>query len=147
MFAILGEILAFVTVFIPVIEVVTLRLRGWCMLGVFLLPAFTRLGHERQDLLSPCGGMNVRTDQTSVYTLIRKSFGGMESGPMLSPGEKSPLPGKNLSRGGWNPRRCMKQDSELPPSYCGPRVSVTDDVHAAHNVPSRMSRPARRSAI
>ena len=23
------------------------------MLGVFLLPAFTRLGHERQDLLSP----------------------------------------------------------------------------------------------
>ena len=24
------------------------------MLGVFLLPAFTRLGHERQDLLSPC---------------------------------------------------------------------------------------------
>ena len=26
------------------------RLRGWCMLGVFLLPAFTRLGHECQDL-------------------------------------------------------------------------------------------------
>ena len=24
------------------------------MLGVFLLPAFTRQGHERQDLLSPC---------------------------------------------------------------------------------------------
>ena len=27
------------------------------MLGVFLLPAFTRLGHESQDLLSPCDEM------------------------------------------------------------------------------------------
>ena len=51
----LGEI--FVT-----IKVVTFRLRGWCVLGVFLLPAFTRLGHERQDLLSPCDEMHVCTD-------------------------------------------------------------------------------------
>ena len=43
------------------------------MLGVFLLPAFTRPGHECQDLLSPCDGMHVYTDYTSVYTLIRKS--------------------------------------------------------------------------
>ena len=34
----------------------------WCMLGVFLLLAFTRLGHECQDLLSPCDGMHVCTD-------------------------------------------------------------------------------------
>ena len=33
-------------------KVVTFHLRGWCVLGVFLLPAFTCLGHERQDLLS-----------------------------------------------------------------------------------------------
>ena len=46
----------------PAIEVVTFRFRGWCMLGVFLLPAFTRLGHEHQDLLSPCDGMHVCTD-------------------------------------------------------------------------------------
>ena len=32
--------------FNPTIKVVKFRLRGWCMLGVFLLPAFTRLGHE-----------------------------------------------------------------------------------------------------
>ena len=62
---------------------------GWCMLSVFLLPAFTRLGHECQDLLSLCDGMHVCT---TVYTLIRKSFGGMESEPMLSPTEKSTLP-------------------------------------------------------
>ena len=55
------------------------------MLGVFLLPAFTRLGHERQDLLSSCDGMHVCTDYTWVYT-------GMESEPMLTPKEKSPLP-------------------------------------------------------
>ena len=30
----------------PTIEVVTFHLCGWCMLGVFLLPAFTCLGHE-----------------------------------------------------------------------------------------------------
>ena len=48
--------------FNPTIKVVTFRLCGWCVLGVFLLPAFTRLGHERQDLLSPCDGMHVCTD-------------------------------------------------------------------------------------
>ena len=60
----LGEIFAYVTFFFfnPTIKVVTFRLRGWCVLGVFLLPAFTRLGHERQDLLSPCDEMHVCTD-------------------------------------------------------------------------------------
>ena len=48
--------------FNPTIKVVAFRLRGWCVLGVFLLPAFTRLGHERQDLLSPCDEMHVCTD-------------------------------------------------------------------------------------
>ena len=48
--------------FNPTIEVVTFRLRGWCMLGVFFLPVFTRLGHECQDLLSPCDGVHVCTD-------------------------------------------------------------------------------------
>ena len=66
-------------------EVVTFCLHGWCMLGVFLLLAFTCLGHERQDLLSPCDEMHACTDYTSVYTLIRKSFGGMESESMLTP--------------------------------------------------------------
>ena len=59
----------------PTIEVVTFRLRGWCTLGVFLLPAFTRLGHAYQDFLSPSDEMDVPTDYISVYTLIRKSFG------------------------------------------------------------------------
>ena len=59
----LGEILAYVTVFFnPTIKGVTFRLCGWCVLGVFLLPAFTCLGHERQDLLSPCDEMHVCTD-------------------------------------------------------------------------------------
>ena len=33
--------------------------------------AFTRLGHEYQDLLSPCNGMHACTDWTLVYTLIK----------------------------------------------------------------------------
>ena len=48
--------------FNPTTEVVTFYLHGWCMLSVFSLPAFTRLGHECQDLLSLCDGMHVCTD-------------------------------------------------------------------------------------
>ena len=56
-FTIFDEIFACVTVcdrffFNPTTEVVTFRLRGCCVLGVLLLPEFTRLGHEYQDLLS-----------------------------------------------------------------------------------------------
>ena len=82
----------FTTVFNPTTEVFTFHLHEWCMLGVFLLPAFTHLGHECQDLLSSCDGMYVCTDYTSVYTLIRKSVQGMESKAMAAPREKSPLP-------------------------------------------------------
>ena len=45
-FTISGEIFAYVTIFDQTIEVVTFRLRGCCMLDVFLLPAFTSVGHE-----------------------------------------------------------------------------------------------------
>ena len=38
----------------PIKKVVTFHLCGWFMLGVFLLPAFTHLGREYQDLLSSC---------------------------------------------------------------------------------------------
>ena len=77
--------------FNPIIEVATFRLRGWCMLDVFLLPAFTGLGHECQDLWSLWDGMHLCTDWTSVYTLIQESFGGRESESMLTPMEMSPL--------------------------------------------------------
>ena len=70
----LGEIFAYVIVFNPTTEEVTFRLCGWWMLGVFLLPAFARLGHECQDLLSPCDGRHACTDLTPVYSLTRKSF-------------------------------------------------------------------------
>ena len=43
-------------------EAGTFCLRGWCMLGVFLLQAFTHLGHERQDHLSLCDEKHVCID-------------------------------------------------------------------------------------
>ena len=61
------------------------------MLGEFLLPAFTCLGHECQDLWSPCDGTHMCTDLTLAYTLIRQSFWGTESEPMLTPRGKHPL--------------------------------------------------------
>ena len=102
-------ILFFLFFFYPPVEVVTFRLRGWCMLGVFLLTAFTRLGHECQDLLSPCDGVHVCTDQTSVYTLIRKSFCGMEPETVLTL-RKNTL--YRRLRGASNTRRCTAQASE-----------------------------------
>ena len=66
-FTFLGEIFACVTVKKKLYSNsttggVTFSLRGWCMPGVFLLPAFARLGHECQGLLSLCDGMHVCTD-------------------------------------------------------------------------------------
>ena len=60
----------------PTIEVVTFRLRGWCMLGVCLLPVFTRPGYERQGSLG-VRAMEYLCAQTRprFYTLNRKSFG------------------------------------------------------------------------
>ena len=56
-------------------EVVTFRLRGWCMLGVFFLPAFTRLGHECQDLLSPCDGMHLCRLDLGLYFHPKEFWG------------------------------------------------------------------------
>ena len=61
------------------------------MLGVFLLPAFTRLGHECQDLLSPCDEIYAQTRPRFILS-SEVVFGGMEFEPMLTPREKSPLP-------------------------------------------------------
>ena len=67
--------------FNPTIEVVTFRLRGWCMLGVFLLLAFARLGHEHQDHLSPCDGMHVYADKISIYTSSKRLWGEWSQNP------------------------------------------------------------------
>ena len=58
----------------------------------FFLRAFTCLGHECQDLLSPCDGMHLCTDKTLVYTSSERVFWGNGVRPMLTPRKKSPLP-------------------------------------------------------
>ena len=93
----------------PNIEAVTSCLRAWCILGVFLLSAIYSLGHECQDLVSPCDGMHMCTDYTSVYTLIGKSFGEWSQKPCKLPWT-NPL--YRRVRGGWSPRCCTTQDSE-----------------------------------
>ena len=55
------DIFVYVTCFNPTIWVVIFCLRGWCILDVFLLTAFTHQGHECQVLLSLCNGMHVCT--------------------------------------------------------------------------------------
>ena len=69
------------------------------MLGVFLLPAFTRLGHECQDLLSPCVyrlDFCLHSHPKGFFVCLLFFFlggGGVESEHMLTPKEKKNSPG------------------------------------------------------
>ena len=103
--------------FSPTIQVVTFCLGGWCMLGVFLLPPFTGLGHECQDFLSLCDEMHMCTDQTLVCTLIQE-LQHMESEPMLTPREKI-LSTRDSEEG----QTCYNEPNTLPtelfpPNFC-----------------------------
>ena len=51
-------------------------------------------------------------DQTSVYILIQKSFGGNDVRIHVNSKGKILSTRKVLLRGGSNPRHCIKQDSE-----------------------------------
>ena len=73
-------------VFYPTIEAVTFHLHGWCMLGVFLLLAFTRQGHECQHLLSVLKCMCAQT--RPQFILSSKRDLGNQSEPIQG---KSPL--------------------------------------------------------
>ena len=127
MFFVFFFVFVFVFVFYhPTIEVVTFRLRGWCMLGVFLLSALTHLGYERQDLLSPFECMCTQTKPR--FILSSERVWGKESKLMLTPREKSPLP-KILPGGGWNPRRCIKEDSEPNTLPTSPLFLIQLQVH------------------
>ena len=80
----LDESFVYVTNFVyfnPTIEVVTFRLRGWCMLGVFLLPAFTHLGHQYQDLLSLYDGMHVCTSRPRFILSFERVLGEWSQNP------------------------------------------------------------------
>ena len=62
----------------------------------------------------------------------------MESESMLTPRGKYLLPGKNLLRGGSNPRRCVKQGSEpnaLLTTYSGPSVKDYKPDQVSQNNP------------
>ena len=59
----------------PTIEVVTFRLCGGCVLGVFWLPAFTRLRHECQGRLNLCDGMHVHRQDLGLYSHPKEVLG------------------------------------------------------------------------
>ena len=64
-----------------------------------------------------------------------KEFGGSGVRTHVNSKGKPPSTRKILPRGGWNPRRCIKQDSEpntLPTSYSGPLKVEFDLGSAAH---------------
>ena len=102
--------------FYPTIEVVTFHLRGWCMLGVFLLPAFTHLGHECQDLwvhTKEC--MCAQTTPRFILSSKRVLGNGVRAhvnatGKILSTR-------KNFFRGESNPCHCTSSMTVSPKHY------------------------------
>ena len=90
--------------------------------GCILLPAFTGLGHERQDLWSLCNKCMCAQTRPQFILSSERVFWGLEFEPMLTPREKSPLP-ENFPRGGSNPRRCGQRAQTLPTSYSGPCIA------------------------
>ena len=96
--------------FNPTIEVVTFRPSGWCMLGVFLLQAFTRLGHECYDLLSPRDGIACVHRQDLGLFSHPNEFPG--NGVKTHVNSEGKIPLYRKLRGRSNPRRCITQDSE-----------------------------------
>ena len=107
---------AYVTVFNPTIEVVTFRLRGLFILGVFCVflvvagihpPRTWMLGYFEYVRWNAC----VHRLDLGLYSHPKDFFAG-----------NIPSMEKNLPRGVLNPWRCTKQDSEpntLPTSYSG----------------------------
>ena len=91
------------------------------MLGMFLLPAFTRLGHECPDLLSPCDGIHVCKDWTSVYTLIRKSLGNGVRTHVNSKGKIPSVGSSEEDQTHDDASRGTASPTHYPLSYCGPR--------------------------
>ena len=107
-----------------------------------VLPAFTRLGHECQDLLNLCNGMHVCTDYTLVYTLIWKRF--LRNGVRTHVNSKGKIPstGKNLPRGGSNPQCCITQGSEpntLPTAFPAPTCNFKSGHKHSSSLPMTFS--------
>ena len=96
--------------FNPTVEAVSFCLLGWCVLCVFLLPAFTHLGHKYQDLLRQFDEMHGCTDWTLVCALIGKFFLG--NGVRTHVNSKRKIPTTGRPQGGSNPGCCITQDSE-----------------------------------
>ena len=110
-FTILGEIFVYLTIFNPTIEVVTFRLRGWCMLGVFFVASIHRpwtwmSGSFESVWWNAC----VHRLDLSLYS-HPKEFG--ENGIRTHVNSKGKIPStvKILPRGGSTPRLCIQQDT------------------------------------
>ena len=122
----------------PTIEVVTLCLRTLCMLAVFLLPAFIRLGHDCQDFFSPCDERTcaqtrprfiLSPERGGVFFCFVFVLGGGGGGEgrgvrthVNSKGIKSRLPeAQREDRTRESASRRTASQTHYHLSYCGPR--------------------------
>ena len=135
-FTILGEsftyaavvvvVVVVVIVFNPTKEVVPFHLRGLCMLGAFFLPTFTHLGHECQDLLSPCDGIMCAQIRPR-FILSSERVMGNEVGTNVNSKGKIPSTGgseEGRTRDAASRRAASPTHYRL--SYFGPKLRKQD---------------------
>ena len=86
--------------FNPTTDIVIFHLRGWCMPSVFLLLVFTHLGHECQDLLSPC--MECMCAQIRPWFILSSESVFLGNGTRTHVNSKGKVPSTKDSDNGWN---------------------------------------------
>ena len=142
--------------FNPTIAVVTFHLNGRCMLGVFLLPEFTYLGHLMSGSYdSMQWNACVHRLDLSLYS-HPKEFWGNGLDLVLTPRGKSPLPEKKiLLRGWWNPRstlhaaelRARHTSKELFRPQCGVKRRLPVCPKPRGRVDGLMGRPRQDESV
>ena len=113
--------------FNPTIEVVTFHLRGWRVLGMVLLPAFIRLGHECQDLSNQrCTAWVHRLDLRLHSHL--KEFKGSEVRTHVN--SKGTIPSTGGSEKGWKCEAASRRTAN--PTHHQPSYGKVTNFHHFH---------------
>ena len=128
--------------FNPTIKVVTFRLRGWCVLGVFVAGIHPSRTWTSGSFESVWRNACVHRLDLGLYSHPKEFLGGMEFEPMLTPREQSPLP-ETFPRGGSNPQRCGQRAKTLPTSYSVPPNSKDEIPFTSKILPTGGSNPWR----
>ena len=98
---------------------------GW-LLGVVFVAAFIHLGHEQQDLWSPCGG-NACVHRLDLSLYSHQKAWGIESEPMLIPRENPLYQRLRRESNLWRFITLDSKPNTIPTELSGPEFLYTNN--------------------